>query len=356
MREIHVPPSDLTTVLRAYRENTRFILDSGIYKLGTNWSFSDLDHVCLGAGCELIGRGSKSTIIESLGNAPIGAAQIECLTAGNRTGRYTGSVKIHGISLYCAGAAERTGILGVHCWSGKTDLFDVEVSGVWGNRTPTSTGASREGFGILINGADYLGSGSASVRNCSVEGYGYVTGIYVGIANPTGPSFVRDCVATCDGWAHAAFGTNGGTHWNNIANVGPWERGVFCDVTGGSDTIISNAMLRASKVLVEFRGSGPMVWRRLVVTDSILEAVGHTTISGYSAGLVLAADGGDPTFDAVQIRNSILDCRGSKVPTYIGSANSQDTAECGLRHCDLLGDWQPVQLGPKAPKEGFLVL
>lgn len=353
MTTIHIPAgSNLDPYLKSNRVRTRFVLEPGSYTCGTGWAFAaEFDHVCLAAGCELIGAGANETHI--MLNPPAyltkGARQIEGFTVGERTGKSGAPCTVRGVTLDHSNTDPALGLIGLHAWCYRVTLDDIRVLGVRGDRA-----AGNEGFGILVNGIglDREGGGSR-ISNCRVytDG-GYVCGIYVGYKSPALPSYVENCtvgfVNDLQGRdvahrpvGHAAFGTNGGVFWSRCANQGRWERAVFCDTSGGSGTLFNQCHLRAERVLVEFRGTNGMRWQDIIVQACLLEI----TPAGdrkYAAALVLAKDGPDPgpTFDGVRIVASTL--RASEGLHYLGSADCQNTLGSGVHLCNLVGTWEPA--------------
>lgn len=356
MTTIKIPAgSNLDPYLKANRIRTRFELEPGTYTCGTGWEFDrEFDHVCLAAGCELIGAGANETNIrcnppEIL---PQGARQIEGFTVGERHGTTGAPCLVRGVTLDITSSDPSLGLIGLHSWCYRVTLDDIRILGVRGDRA-----SGNEGFGILVNGCGPDRQGGANrITNCRVltDG-GYVCGIYVGIETPHTPSYVENCTVghvnrmqradvPLRPIGHAAFGTNGGVFWDRCSNQGRWERAIFCDTAGGSGTLFSGCHLRAERVLVEFRGDNGMVWRDIIVQASLLEITPAGEDRKYAAALVLANDGPKPgpAFNGVRIVASTI--RADEGIHYLGSSDSQKTIGSGVQFCNLVGLWaSPIQ-------------
>lgn len=351
---------DLTPWLRKYRTDTRFELGEGTFVVPGNWGFDDFDHVALGPGCELIGAGSgRTTLTFPQGGYahPPDAKQVECFTAGSRSGACD-FVRIEGVSIE---AATQSGVasVGLHVWSDSCVVRDVALIDISGSRSVA------EGFGLLVNRAgERCGTaGGGLIEGVAVfleipvfksEGDNYVCGCYVGIEDADQPTIVRDVRVINpveDVPAHAAFGTNGGVLWSGIRNVGRWRRAVFCDTAGGSGTLISGSQLQAENVLVEFRGGENMKWRDIVVSGSMLELVQSPDPREYAAALVLATDGapgnGSPAFEGVRLHGCTLRADGPSPKPHgfvFGSCDSPRSIACGVIQCHAVGNWKaPIQ-------------
>lgn len=364
MKTIRIEPNgehdiDLTPWLREYRTDTRFELGEGTYEIPGNWGFADLDHVALGPHCELVGAGSERTTLTfpQGGYAhPPDAKQVECLTAGSRSG-VCGFVRVEGVSIEATTGPEVASV-GLHVWSDACIIRDVAVIDVAGSRSVA------EGFGVLVNRGGVRGgkAGGGFVEDVTVflgespEGTeeNYVCGCYIGIEDPAQPTVVRDIRVINpveDVAAHAAFGTNGGVLWSAVRNVGRWRRAVFCDMTGGSGTLISASQLQAENVLVEFRGGGNMKWRDIVVSGSMLELVQSPDPREYAAALVLATDGapgnGSPAFEGVRLHGCTIRADGPAPKPHgfvFGSCDSPRSVACGVIQCHAVGNWKaPIQ-------------
>lgn len=350
MTTIHIPPGAIIDpYLKAHRQDTRFVLGTGIYTSEGGWAFDqEFDHVVLGPGCELRGAGSLETFLHFVqpSRLPAGARQIECLTIGERSTarpmRWPSTVS--GVTIRLPRVEAPVGLVGVHAWSDSVEISDVVVEGVTGNRA-----AGNEGFGILINGAGRPRAGGGSiVRNCRViASGGYVCGLYVGYDSPTRPSFVQQCTVE-NLWtdaAHAAFGSNGRVFWAQCENIGAWDRAVFCDTGGGSGILFNQCHLRAERVLVEFRGGNGITWRDITVTGCLLETTPCHSRT-YAGALVLARDGQSPGATADNVRIVASTLRSSGGVHYIGSNDLQRSSGVGIQHCVCTGGkWDTPVVG-----------
>lgn len=359
--------------LRAHRQNTRFVLGEGVYFTEGAGSFVDLDSTMLASGCELIGDGSKRTEIQVMTTkVNPGAGQIECLTAGSRS-NMSQVVNLQGFRLIGPSSHDRMapdlanlGIVGVHVWSDTCQLKDITVCNITGTRA--SSGPSREGFGVLVNkpGSSGYSQGRADVSDITVvvsgspaNGEHFVCAFYVGYATPELIASARRIMVlnTSAFPGHAAFGVNGNVMASEIQNVGRWNRAVFCDTDSGANTTISDSLLRAERVGVEFRTQAGQSWRNITVRDSVI-TLEPPMVADYAAGLVLVDDSPDKTgiFDRVTIRDSLFRFvpSGSQ-PFYSGSASGKVFSYCGLRGCGSDVAWKNPVLAGGAPKTGFTV-
>lgn len=354
MTTIKIPAgSNLDQYLKPNRVRTRFELEPGTYTCGTGWEFDrEFDHVCLAAGCELIGAGANETTImlNPPADLPKGARQIEGFTVGERRGTTGAPCVVRGVTFDITSSDPSLGLIGLHSWCYRVTFDDIRIIGVKGSRKD-----GNEGFGILVNGIGPNGQGGANrITNCRVLAFGgYVCGIYVGVNTPHTPSYVENCTVghvnrmqradvSLNPIGHAAFGTNGGVFWSRCSNQGRWERAIFCDTDGGSGTMFAQCHLRAERVLVEFRGDNGMVWRDIVVQSSLLEITPASEVRKYAAALVLANDGPKPgpTFDGVRIVYSTI--RADDGTHYLGSTDCQNTLGSGVQFCNLVGSWEPA--------------
>ena len=362
MSTILIPSgSHIDPYLKAHRENTTFVLSAGTYVTAGNWGFQDHDHTMLGRNCHLIGAGMESTkLLCDDTAAPSNAAQHEALTAGSRS-EQCDFVSIRGIGIVCP-ASDSVGSVGLHVWSDRCCVEDVEVRGVAGFRSGPDA-ASREGFGILINQAGKSVDASGSIiRDVVVRASNttrddqYVCGLYVGIVKPAGVSFVQNArvVNYFRKPAHAAFGTNGGVLWTSCANEGRWNRAIFCDTAGGSGTIFSGCRLQAERVAVEFRGPDGIEWTDIAVTGSVIN-VTHRDGIPYCAGLVLARDGKNgPTFKNVTLNAcQLIRNDDASRDAYVGSIDGDNAYGCGTRGCHAAGGWKPAVIGNTVTRNGW---
>ena len=192
------------------------------------------------------------------------------------------------------------------------------------------------------------------------EAENYVCGFYIGLQDNAGGYTTANrigVVSHAEIPTHAAFGFNGGVQASQLVNSGRFRRGIFCDVSGGSNTIVSNSRLVASAVMMEFRGSN-LTWRNIELNDSLL-VLRPDRDSRYCAALVLADDGGT-RFDNVSINRSTIrvdtsnltDDNGAPVPIPLltdGSDNGRDTHHCGIFGCRMIGPWR----GATVASSGF---
>lgn len=353
MTTIKIPAgSSIDPYLKSNRNNTEFRLESGTYVTGGNWAFDGLDHTMLGPGCRLIGAGSGSTRIwcdPVLVNPK--AAQHEAITAGSRTYE-CGFVEVSGVSIQCP-RSPKIGNIGLHVWSDRCIVRDVEVCGLSGYRSMAGE-PSRESFGILINRSGKPQDvGGSIVENVTIRTAGtmetenYCCGLYVGIVEPEHKSFVRNAVVTNyhNAPAHAAFGTNGGVIWTACSNDGCWNRAIFCDTAGGNGTIFSACHLVAGSVAVEFRGPDGIEWRNIMVSGCVIEAMPYVD-SPYRAGLVLARDGKvGPKFKNVTLQScQLVPSAIGRAELYVGSIDNDNVEACGTRDCTAIG-WRPTVIG-----------
>ena len=353
--------STIDPYLRAHRANTTFLLQAGTYVTAGNWAFKDLDHTMLGRNCRLVGSGMGATTLWCDDAAvPNNAAQYEALTAGSRS-ETCDYVEVKSMTIICP-SQYSVGSVGLHVWSDRCRVEDVEVRGVAGYRSGPDA-PSREGFGILINQAGKTVDASGSIvrdvvvrtANTQQEDQ-YVCGLYVGIVRPTGMSFVQNA-RVCNFFpkpAHAAFGTNGGVLWTSCANEGRWNRAIFCDTAGGSGAIFSGCSLRAERVAVEFRGPDGIEWRDITVTGSVINVERRDGIP-YGAGLVLARDGKvGPIFRNVTLSACQLIRSGIAMgEAYVGSIDGDEVYDCGTRGCYVLGAWKPAVIGATVKRSGW---
>lgn len=352
MNTLHIEPgASIDTFLRAHRSATRFLLSPGVYRSRGSFAFADLDHSMLAPGCELIGAGSDvTTLVVGDDAVPCGGAQLECLTAGSRSSA-SETIRVRGLTVQ-PGDSTRTredlGIVGLHVWSDRCEISDIvasRITGIRGSKTGGDPGPSREGFGLLVNRPGKPARpGGSRINQVRVElltdavkkTEHYVCACYVGVVDPAEPSLVDDVVVTnLSGTpAHAGFGVNGGVVGTRWRNVGRWNRGVFCDVTGGVGTHVSNSVLRAEWVGIEFRGGAEAKWRDMVVSGShlTLAPVGD---AGWGAVLVLADDTAGKAsadFECVQVRDSVIRGESENVRHgfYCGTLDTRSARSCGL--------------------------
>ncbi len=383
MNRIEIDPGQsIDPYLRANRSNTKFKLREGEYFTEGSFAFEGLDHSMLAPGCEIEGSGSKRTLIRAASvKVPSNGTQIECLTAGSRTGACQ-NVYLSGFTV-APFPEERTtylGVIGLHVWSDRCELYDIATEQITGCRTIEGVSGfpSREGFGLLVNASGLPEEGrvgGSRIIGVRVEvwdgfrdqklGEHYVCGCYVGVKDPDDATIVSDVsvINRSSTEAHAAFGVNGAIFGRNWRNLGSWNRAIFCDVTGGTGTLIESSFFSAGRVAVEFRGS-KVDWDNILIRGSHFK-VQPIPGAKYVAGLVLVDDGGS-SFSNVRIEDSVIvgdqwsvnatpahlstkDC-----PFYIGSADCPDIDGCGVK-ARFVGQWAEPQITKRTPKGGFAV-
>lgn len=378
MTTVTIPSgSNIDDYLKAHRTDTRFVLSAGLYYTDGLFAFANLDYTMLGRECELIGAGSADTKILARDTlVPPDGAQLECLTAGSRSGMCN-RVVIQGVSI-TALPSERTqlelGIVGLHVWSDACTIRDVRVSGITGTRPSGPGEPSREGFGVLVNRSGVpFNAGQADVADVFVhvtkdnrKAEHYLCGLYVGYEDPVLTSSVRR-VTVVNGSAvpaHAAFGVNGRVIGREWSNVGRWNRAIFCDTGSGTGTIIDSSILVAERVAMEFRGGAGAVWRDIVLRDSQIRLTPPDDAT-YAAGLVLVDETpakAGATFDGVVIENCCLRAVPSTNPKakkpqdfYLGSLDAANAANCGLYQHRTRGSvkWLPPQITNASPPSAF---
>lgn len=373
MTTIQIPNgADLDPYLRAHRHDTRFLLGAGQYYSAGAAAFADLDYCALAPGCELIGDGALHTriLIDVPANLP---PQVEGLTAGSRTGESeTVTLRDFTVEPADSGALGRSGFVGVHVWSDHCRISGLRIHGVTGTRPARGESAlpSREGFGLLVNEAGRSeGSGGMHIECVEVHLRDaapseseelYVCGAYVGLAHPVRPSHVSQIavVNRSKVSAHAAFGLNGGILGSHWVNVGRWNRALYCDVTGGSYSRISQSELWAERVGVELRGGAGVTWREITVDSSRFNLC-PTGYDDYAAGLVLVDDSvakAQAAFHGVTLQHCTLNLLRSREGQqfYLGSCDAAQVTDCGLVGCRAVGDRiLPVVLTRATPISGF---
>lgn len=356
MKTLLLEPGPIDPALRSHRADTRFMLTRGRYTTESSLAFADLDYSMLGPGCELIGAGTGETIIDVVPPGPLAARawQIECLTAGSRSGRAE-RVALRGFTLNCpdvtSPALNLPGVVGVHVWADEAEVAGLSINGITGTR-PTANGQpSREGFGLLVNQAGQpVNPGRSVVEHVWVrlaelftpgKAEHYTCAVYLGIASPCYASFMDNvgCSNPSAIPGHAAFGVNGGVIARTLSNTGRWNRAIFCDTAGGSGTCIDQSNLRAERVAMEFRGAR-VTWRDIILRDSFVTLLPDP--DAYAAALVIVDDSNasDPTpsvFDTVQIRGCVIRCSpaagkpGQKpAQFYPGSLDARNASNVGL--------------------------
>lgn len=374
MTTIQIPAgANIDPFLKAHRSRTSFRLRGGQFYSDGAYAFRDFDFTMLGDGCELEGDGAHATLLTVSPIAvPPDACQAELLTAGSRSGR-SERVAVSHLSVSPSPVFGRPdiGIVGLHIWSDRCVVRDVAIYGINGTRQAPGT-PSREGFGLLVNQpGDPYSPGCSEISDVTVkigsprgETEHFVCGCYVGIENPKGASFVERIRVINAGPspAHAAFGINGEVMGQSWTNEGRWNRAIFCDVTGGANTMISGAMLTAERVGVELRGKTRLAWKSIGVWDSQI-TLRPPAEAEYAAGLVIVDDSADQRtvqFADVRIYGSSLVAIPSKAGQtfFRGSADAALVRGCGLVNCCFAGpvSWASRVLTKITPHAGFEVL
>lgn len=383
--KIHIPPGALIDpFLKAHRRDTQFLLGPGEYYCSGSPEFRDHDWCCLGPGCELRGAGSGKTTVRAIGGVAKGAYQYEFLTAGSRSSGCD-FVAIIGLHLdvsfdpapeseefHSASLPDDVGRVGLHVWSENSIVRNVSVSGIVGHEP--RDGASREGFGILINQSKpdlgIVGPfDNHLIENCAVEmtpragpDMNFSCGVYVGLENPTGISIARRIrVGNMSAQrCHAAFASNGGVQWSQCENHGRFDRAIYCDVTGGSDVLWSDCRFHAEREFITLHAGGDgrkEHWRDYLIRDC------HITMdreaSGPYAAIMVLRDLNKKaevnSFNRVEMRHCTIHNKAT-VPTYAGSWDAKRTAGCGMEHCRWVGNQMlPAIRGELAPGAGFIV-
>lgn len=372
MNTIHIQASDsmtdLTAAFKAHRVNTRFILDAGVYYVDNANAFDDEDYGVVGIDCEIIGAGSAKTTIHVLDlSIPADAQQVEGLTVGSRS-RGCSSARLEGftVSMPVEDILKKRpsiGTVGLHIWSNSSLIRDIVVVGVVGS-PPAASGASREGFGVLVNqsGKPCLSPGPHHrISDVQVLVFdrpdgrdNYINGFYCGLTDPNVYAVCDNIVVVSTGKAPSAvaFGVNSrviGTRWRS---VGPWVRGVYCDVKGGSDVLITDSMLEVTSTALELQTGQGEVWDNIALTNSCVRFRPEAN-TGYCAALVLTDNAyktNPGKFTGVQLRDCRLIGHSYKsIPFYAGGVNTPAATECGLIRCKRSGvRWPGANLVPGA--------
>lgn len=268
-------------IFQNIRDGTRFILKPGTYRTRGCWNFPQHGYSLLGANSEILGEyGPDATILKlddnpvvDVGGSP--AKYIETLMAGKGTA--SSACAIRSLTVDCA---TTTGlpVSGIHTFSGKTIIADVDVinvSGKWGGP---------EGFGILTNNSSIPDGedGGHVVFRCRVQVNGpdnYVTGIYVGsVARGQflRPSSVSDCFVTAtdeeESRAHAAYSGNEYVRFTNCDMVG-LNRFFFADTGNVGDIEITGCKGDYGYCCIDLPApvsdANPIAYRRRIrVSDS----------------------------------------------------------------------------------------
>lgn len=372
MNTIYIDPSaDLDLFFKTHRQNTRFVLAEGTYNVSNGWAYNaEYDHCVVGPGCEVIGSGSNRTyIVVTANEVPIDATQIEAFTMGSRT-KNCQKVEIEGVTISAPRSPAHSpyvGIVGLHVWSDWARVHDVQVTGVTGH-TSLTAGVSREGFGVLINASGMssgltIGGGEFSkIRVCLApnrnDGFIFVTGFYCGYKHPNARYSVCDNIEVINDTpdpAGVAFGVNSrvlGTSWRSH---GRWTRGVYCDVDGGSDVLITASVLEVDSTAMEFQNAkgAKTTWDNIILSNSVIKFQPVAGDTGYCAGLVLTdldASKAAGTFNGVQLQNCHLigypDIN-KGTSFYAGGFQTKNATNCGVVQCKKIGaNWKPANCIP----------
>ena len=370
------PFTDLTDLFRQNRCNTRFVLKAGKYTCQSLRSFQDLDWCVLGNDCELIGAGSDATSIEmeDPSEDQVSPSQIEWLTAGSRLGNSHYST-VMGLTviipIYYPEPKAVTGHVGVHIWSDRCQVGDLRILNVSGAREKSGAPSS-EGFGLLVNqsGVPAVVGGSeingVRVFNAITKrDENYVCAVYVGYKTPKLRSNLRNVEIANTGTkpAHAALGVNGMVSASGIRASGKWNRGIYCDVTGGSCTTISDSDFEVERVGIEFRGGADVRWENITVSGSRFRIAPRG--GAYGALLVLADDSqakNAAEFESVVASGCVVYCDpdpSTATDFYTGSLDSSKVSRCGLHQCLFVGPGgdgvKPAPVSKLSAKSKFFV-
>lgn len=309
---IHVPPGPLDPVLRANRQpGTQFRLGDGVYTTRGAFAFEHLDCCMLAPECTLTGLGPHRTRIVATDvdievNGSV-AHYVEVLTGGTRSTGSCAHLAMSGFTLDCSNTDVPT--VGIHTWSRDVQLSNLRVEGVVGWRT--WHGPRKEGFGIVVNnaGTDTM-DGGVHLRDCTVVTRtltgeeNYCTGIYAGIITRNRPNFhntVRRCRVVAPSRAHAAFGFNDNTRFEDCEDIGV-RRSFFCDTGPSIDVGITRHRSQGCEWALDLRmPSHHFARRRITVADSLF--VFTPDVSRWAQALLL-----DAQDDAVIERVTLEKC------------------------------------------------
>jgi hypothetical protein len=342
--------SEFDDIFKKYRDDTRFILHPGTYYTRGAWAFDGLDYCNLGAGCELIGAGSKVTEIrlaadfeDTVGGQP--ATYIETFIAGSRSGA-SAYVRVEGVSFVCDCGLPSSGL---HTYSTSAQIKDVAVRGIGGDWNTMI-----EAFGILCNKAPLSPvHGNCRIDGCEVssEGGNYATCIYLGITSSTGVimgSAIVDCVVTSPEAAgapkqtHAAYSANEKTVIQGCRSSGT-DRFFFCDTGPVRDVQIIGCQAEFRYCCVDAPAPSAGFDRaRIQISDCIFRTVNPTTNHSI---LVLLQDkseetGGAPVYlGDVIVRDCIWTAAAVTPPAtldlYAVSIKGTQTEDIKIRGCIL---------------------
>jgi len=375
MTTIKIPQGyDLTPILKAHRNDTRFELEAGRYTLANAWSFdAEHDHCTLGPRCQLAGAGSGRTSIFVDGNSALhpDAHQIICLSGGGRSGACR-DIEISGVNILCPPPPEPpfrpVGIIGMQIWSDRVVIDDVTIHGITGSRSKIAGAPSSEGFGILLNQPKIRGwTGRSRVRDVVIEcgrNQGrdeiYVTGFYPGYVEPEDSSEYENILVSnrTSEPASVAFGLNSGVGGRSWKCTGRWTRGIYCDVSGGAFSFVSQSELHVEGTAVELHTEAGKAsdWSDIFLNDS---HVYFNPVPGlkFAAGLVLWSARPDQLDRAhkisrVQLNRCTLVNYGKSGLTHWAGSAVGNVSDCGLFHCQLVGQWE----GQSTNNPGFKVI
>lgn len=355
MTTIEIPNgANLDPYFKANRWDTVFRLGAGTYFCESSWNFKEYGWTMVGPGCSLIGAGSSNTaIVIRRETIPDDAWQVENLTAGNRDGICEG-VELGGFKLLCSSdprpKGRVAGQVGVHVWSDRAIIRDLEIRGVTGVLPTDSKHPSREGFGLLVNGPGRAVRcrGGAIIENVLVgvignreskDGLVYVCAVYPGYVEPEEYTVARNVHVVTDPGVKGtvAYGFNSKVLASGLTSKGRWGRAIFCDTDGGHDVLVSDCIFDVEGTGLELHGNK---WSDVFVFSSRFRfRFQNPSDTDFGAGVVLLGINRFEDFARIGMVGCVLEAEaGTKVPHYAGSVKGP-ASDVGLQGCRMIGPW-----------------
>ena len=331
--------TDFDDIFRLRRGANTFLVQPGIYLTQGCYAYPQNGWAMIDPNSSLIGvGGSEATSIVLAANyisinpqsgQPI--KQVETIIGGGSAASGSERMQVSGFRIDVNNSL--LPVLGLHTFSSGSNVFDVIVVGLIGDRTaPLPTDVAWEGFGILVNDSPGSRGGGSSIANCraymrTASPKTYVTGIYLGSNTvQKNPNVIRDCYCEApiptstlppnDAHFHAAFAANQNTLIQNCSSNG-FIRFFYSDTLDLGDVEITGCRADVTKYVVdigcEVSTGNPVTYRRRVrITNSTFSV--DNPIDTYAVLLHTQEQNTtanpNPTYNKVNITDiDIHDCR-----------------------------------------------
>jgi len=337
--------TDFDDIFRLRRGANTFLVQPGIYLTQGCYAYPQNGWAMIDPNSSLIGvGGSEATSIVLAANyisinpqsgQPI--KQVETIIGGGSAASGSERMQVSGFRIDVNNSL--LPVLGLHTFSSGSNVFDVIVVGLIGDRTkPLPTDVAWEGFGILVNDSPSSRGGGSSIANCRAymrtgSPKTYVTGIYLGsVAVQKNPNVIRDCYCEApiptttlppnDAQFHAAFAANQNTLIQNCTSNG-FIRFFYADTGDVGDIEITGCRGDVGQYVVDAiapydAAANPIAYRRRIRLTNSTFTIDHP-VTTYAVIFHAQEKNTEPAYNQVVIED--IDIHDLRVRSSLPAGN-----------------------------------